>query len=60
VVRKGMKNVRISFKITSGGESVPPTYQEILCHMIFDVKMEDFSRNARFVAGSDSKSLKNV
>jgi hypothetical protein len=29
----------------------PPTHQEILRHMIFDVKMEDFRRNARFVAG---------
>jgi hypothetical protein len=29
----------------------PPTYQEIRCHMIFDVKMEDFRRKARFVAG---------
>jgi hypothetical protein len=29
----------------------PPTYQEIRCHMIFDIKMEDFRRKARFVAG---------
>jgi hypothetical protein len=29
----------------------PPTYQNIRCHMIFDVKMEDFRRNARFFAG---------
>jgi hypothetical protein len=29
----------------------PPTYQYILCHMIVDVKMEDFRRKARFVAG---------
>jgi hypothetical protein len=29
----------------------PPTYKEIRCHMIFDVKMEDFRRKARFVAG---------
>jgi hypothetical protein len=29
----------------------PPTYQEIRCHMIFDVKMEDFRRKARFVSG---------
>jgi hypothetical protein len=29
----------------------PPTYQEIICHMIFDVKMEDFRRKAMFVAG---------
>jgi hypothetical protein len=50
-VRKEMKNVRIAFKILNGGESVPPTYQEIRCHMIFDVKMEDFRFKARFVAG---------
>jgi hypothetical protein len=49
--RKEMKNVRIAFKTINGEESVPPTYQEIRCHMIFDVKMEDFRRNARFVAG---------
>jgi hypothetical protein len=29
----------------------PPTYQEIRCHVIFDVKTEDFRRNQRFVAG---------
>jgi hypothetical protein len=29
----------------------PPTYQEIRCHMIFDVKMEDFCCKVRFVAG---------
>jgi hypothetical protein len=49
--RKEMKNVRISFKILNGEESVPPTYQELCCHMIFDVKIEDFRPNARFVAG---------
>jgi hypothetical protein len=50
-VRKEMKNVRIAFKILNGEESAPPTYQEIRCHMIFDVKMEDFRRKARFVDG---------
>jgi hypothetical protein len=49
-VRKEMKSVRISFKILNGEEPVPPTYQEIRCHMIFDVKMEDFRRKERFVA----------
>jgi hypothetical protein len=48
--RKEMKNVRIAFNILNGEESVPPTYQEIRCHMIFDVKMEDFRRKARFFA----------
>jgi hypothetical protein len=50
-VRKEMKNVRVSFNILNGEESVPTTYQEINCHTIFDVKMEDFRRKARFVAG---------
>jgi hypothetical protein len=50
-VRKEMKNFRIAFKILNGEELVPPTYQEIRCHMIFDVKMEYFRRKARFVAG---------
>jgi hypothetical protein len=51
VVRKEIKNVRIVFKILNGEESVPPTYQETRCHMIFDVKMEDFRQKARFLAG---------
>jgi hypothetical protein len=50
-VRKERKNVRIAFKILNGEKSVPPTYQEIRCHMIFDVKMKDFRHNTRFVAG---------
>jgi hypothetical protein len=50
-VRKEMKNVIIAFKILNGEESVPPTYQETRCHMIFDVEMEDFCLKARFVAG---------
>jgi hypothetical protein len=50
-VRKEMNNVRISFKILNGEESVPPTYQEICCHVIFDVKMDDFRHKVRFVSG---------
>jgi hypothetical protein len=46
-----MKNVRIAFKILNGEEPAPLTYQEIRCHMIFDIKMEDFRHKARFVAG---------
>jgi hypothetical protein len=46
-----MRNVRIAFQILNGDKSVPPTYQEIRCHMIFDVNMEDSRRKARFVAG---------
>jgi hypothetical protein len=50
-VRKEMKNVRIEFKIINGEEAVPPTYQEICCHMMFDVKMAYFRRKGRCVAG---------
>jgi hypothetical protein len=41
---------RISFKIMNGEKLVLPTYQEIRCHMIFDVKMEYFRRKAKFFA----------
>jgi hypothetical protein len=46
-----MNNARIALKVLNGEEAIPKTYQEIRCHMIFDVKMEDFHRKARFVAG---------
>jgi hypothetical protein len=49
--RKEMKNVCVAFKILNGDEAPPPTYQDVRCHMIFDVNMEDFRRKARFVAG---------
>ena len=51
-VQKEIKNVRITFKVLDDGEVVPPwCFQEINCHLIFDVKMEDFWRKARLVAG---------
>ncbi len=45
-----IKAVRIAFKIQHGGNKVPPGYQYIRCHLIFDVKMENFRRKARYVA----------
>jgi hypothetical protein len=50
-VRKEMKNFHIAFQMLNEDDDIPPTYQEIYFHMIFDVKMEDFRRIARFVAG---------
>jgi hypothetical protein len=46
-----MRKVRIAFKIFNDDEDVPPLSQEITCHMMFDVKIEDFRPEARFVAG---------
>jgi hypothetical protein len=50
---KEMKNVRIAFEEFEGTKAdIPPGYQHIDCHMIFDVKLgENFRRKARMVAG---------
>jgi hypothetical protein len=50
-VRKDMTNVKVAFKVLDDGETVPPCSQEINCRHIFDIKMEDFRRKARLVAG---------
>ena len=50
-IQKEMKNVKVAFQTLENGEKVPVGYQEIKCHMVFDVKMEDFRRKARLVAG---------
>ena len=48
-----MRNVRPAFEVWEKDiEHSPPGYQQIKCHMIFDIKMgENFRRKARFVAG---------
>ena len=45
-IAKKMKEVCIAFNILPDGRSVPIGYQKIPCHMIFDVKMEDFQQKA--------------
>ncbi len=50
-IAKEMKDVRVAFKIQLNGQSAPIGYQKIPCHMIFDIKMEDFRCKARLVAG---------
>jgi hypothetical protein len=58
--RKDMNNVRIVFQILSGDKDVPPTYQDIRCHVIFDVKMEYFRHNVHFVAGDHTTYTRQV
>jgi hypothetical protein len=41
-----------NFKIMNGDEVIPPTYQEMYCHMVFDINMDDLRCNVRFVADS--------
>ena len=44
---KEMENVRVAFEVLPGGNSSPIGHQLVQCHMVFDVKMEDFKRKAR-------------
>ena len=50
-ILREMKEVRKAFEVIPDGQSAPIGYQKIPCHMIFDIKMEDFKRKARLVAG---------
>ncbi len=42
-IAKEMQEVRIAFQILPDGQNPPVGYQKIPCHMIFDIKMEDFA-----------------
>ena len=46
-----MINVKAAFKILDDGEMAPRDHQFVKCHMIFDIKMDNFRRKARLVAG---------
>ena len=50
-IAKEMTNVRVAFDILKDGDRAPIGHKQINCHLIFDVKMEDFRRKARLVAG---------
>ena len=41
---KEMENAKIEFDIMPDGQSEPRGYNRINCHMIFDIKIEDFRR----------------
>jgi len=55
-IAKEMENVKVAFKILDNKNEVPRDYQFVHCHMIFDVKMENFRRKARLVAGGHMTS----
>lgn len=51
-VKKEMSNVRVAFEEYDGNPNELVGYQQIQCHMIFDIKLtENFRRKARYVAG---------
>ena len=41
-IAEEMKDVRVPFKILPDGQSASIGYQKIPCHVIFNMKMEDF------------------
>ena len=56
-----MTYVKVDFKALEDGEDVPIGYAYIRCHMIFDVKIEDFPRKVRLVAGGHmTETLANM
>ncbi len=50
-IAKETKDARVAFKLLLDGQSAPIGHQKKSCHMIVDIKMEDFCRKARLVAG---------
>ena len=44
-----MKNVKIAFQTVAKGKQPPNVFQYVNCHMVFDIKMEDFQRKANLV-----------
>ncbi len=45
-IAKEMTKVRKAFDILPDGKTAPVGYQKIPCHMVFDIKMEDFKPKA--------------
>ena len=56
-ISKEMENVRVAFEVLPDGKSVPVGHQFVLCHMVFNIKMEDFRHKARLVAGGPEHQL---
>ena len=46
-----MKNVKVAFHILHNGKKAPNGYHYVNCHMLFNVKIEDFRRKACLVVG---------
>ena len=46
-----MTGLNFSFKALDYGEDVPIGYAYVRCHMIFDVKMDNFRRKSQIVVG---------
>ena len=52
-ISKEMTNVSVSYDILKDGDRAPIVHKQINCHIIHEVKMEDFRRKARLFAGGN-------
>jgi hypothetical protein len=50
-IHKEMNNMMVAFQLLDNNEDMPVGHQYVQCHMIFNMKMENFSHKSRFVAG---------
>ena len=46
-----MENVKILFQTIPEGEKPPNGFQYVYCHMVFDIKMENFHKKACLMVG---------
>jgi hypothetical protein len=46
-IQHKMSKACIAFQTLDDNEAIPLTYQEIQCHMVWDVKMEDFPQEGK-------------
>ena len=56
-IEKEMEYVKIAFQIIPRGKKPPNGFQYAHCHMVFDIKMEDFWRKACLVVGGHMTQL---
>ena len=52
VITKEMENVKIAFQVITCCVKAPNHNQFLDCHMLLDIKMEDFHKIAQLVGGS--------
>ena len=56
-IAKELQNFKVSFKILPNEKKALISHQFVLCHIIFDIKMENFRFKARLVAGGHMTKL---
>ena len=59
-IKKEMSKIRIAFKVLNDDEDPPNGFKPIGCHLVFDVKMEDFRFKARMCANGNETGTPDV